>query len=335
MRKFTLGVICGNPKDATSFYRAMGPLGNLRRMLPEMSIVMLEEVSWMSMKQIDVLFLQRPYTDDDVRIAEVAKKNKKPLWIDYDDDLTCVPFENPTYFLHLAASKNITRSIELADIVTVSNMELYHRYQSNALKKVVVIPNALDDDLFQRPDGRIATTQSISWRGSNTHLKDISEVTPGLTSALHKHGKGWTVDFWGFCPYFIPEAVIPHIKAFNFHPPIDIIDYHVQFTESKPRITMIPLTFNKFNQAKSHCGWLECTLAGAIAIAPDWPEWHRKGVLNYKNLEEFEQILSMAMSLTPEECEEMNAEAWESIKEHYLLSRVNLLRKEQVLEKLV
>ena len=334
MRKFTLGVIAGNPKDSTSFYRAMGPLGNLRTLVPEMSLLMLEEVSWMSMKQVDVLFMQRPFTDDHVRIAEMARKNKKPLWMDWDDDLTCVPLENPTYFFYQSAAKNIAKLIGLADKITASTMELGVRMQGDNPKKIVVVPNALDDDLFHRPDGKVTTNQSICWRGSNTHLKDIAEVTPGLTASLQKQGKEWTMDFWGFCPYFIPDAVVPNVKTFNLHPPTDIVEYHNQFTESKPRVAMIPLSFNRFNEAKSHCGWLECTMAGAITVAPDWAEWHRKGVLNYKSPQQFEQVMTVAMSLSQKECEDINLEAWDFIKKHYLLSHINQLRK-GVLEQLV
>lgn len=333
--RFNLGVICGNPKDGTSFYRAMGPLGSLRKQMPEMQIRLLEEVSWMTMKMVDVLFLQRPFSDDDVRIAEMAKKNKKPLWIDYDDDLTCVPFENPTYLLHLQAEKNIPRLLALADKVSVSTEELGVRCRPHAPDKVVVISNALDDSLFERARHRITTNKLLCWRGSNTHLKDIAEVAPGITRALQQNGKDWRVEFWGFCPYFIPETVRPYISEFNFYPPMDIIDYHVRFTESRPRIAIFPLTCNRFNQAKSHCGWLECTLAGAIAIAPDWPEWQRKGVLNYSSPEAFGDVLLTAMNMSPEECEAMNAAAWKLIKQKYLLSRVNRMRQQQILEPLV
>jgi len=222
----------------------------------------------------------------------------------------------------------------MADKITVSTMELGVRCQLDDPKKVVVVPNALDDDLFHRLDDKIETNKSICWRGSNTHLKDIAEVAPGINASLQKYGKEWSVDFWGFCPYFIPDIVIPHAKSFNLHPPTDIVVYHEQFMASKPRIAMIPLAFNKFNEAKSHCGWLECSIAGAITIAPDWMEWRHKGVLTYKNPEEFGKILEVAMSLSEKECQDMNMEAWGEIKKHYLLSHINELRK-GVLESLV
>ena len=334
MKNFTLGIIAGNPKDSTSYYRAVGVYGSLRKIVPEMSMMMLEEVSWCSLKQIDVLFMQRPFNLDHVRIAEMAKKNKTPLIIDYDDDLCVVPLSNPTYFVYQAAAENIRRLLKLADKIMVSTMELGIRCQLDEPKKVIVVPNAMDNYLYDRIDGKIETNKSIAWRGSNTHLKDIWEVTPSMKNALTMYGKEWAVDFFGFCPFFIPDAVIPHIKTFNLHPPTDIVEYHIQFQASKPRIVIIPLSFDRFNEAKSHCGWIESVLAGSIVVAPNFAEWHRPGILNYKNPEDFGKVLSVAMSLSEKECQDMNLEAWQHIKKHYLLSHVNLLRK-KVLEELI
>lgn len=330
MSNFTLGVICAAPRDATSFYRVYGPLGSLRNLMPEMTLQLMTEINWTSIKQVDAVLMQRPYLSDHIKMAEMIKKNGKPLILDFDDDLTCVPLDNPNFMTYQGIEKNVADLVAMADKVIVSTEELKNRFMVGKTNKFWVIPNALDDIFLPlRLKHESKTSPTLCWRGSETHLRDVAEVSGGLVNALQTfpNAKEWVVEFWGCCPYFIPPALNGRIKNFLFHGPTDIMDYHADLVNSQPRIAIVPLSDSKFNKAKSHCAWLEFALAGAVVIAPDWPEWKHQGIINYKNPALFGDALSQALAMSPKQCENMNERAWKEIRAKYMLSDVNKMRE--------
>ena len=56
-------------------------------------------------------------------------------------------------------------------------------------------------------------------------------------------------------------------------------------------LAVVPLKDNLFNHAKSNLAWIEATCAGAMTLAPDWPEWRRPGVSNYESPLNFKKLL--------------------------------------------
>ena len=220
MSNFTLGVICAAPRDATSFYRVYGPLGSLRNLMPEMTLQLMTEINWTFIKQVDAVLMQRPYLGDHIKMAEMIKKNGKPLIIDFDDDLTCVPLDNPNFMTYQGIEKNVADLVAMADKVIVSTEELKNRFMVGKTNKFWVIPNALDDIFLPlRLKHGSKTSPTLCWRGSETHLRDVAEVSGGLVNALQTfpNSKEWVVEFWGCCPYFIPPALNGRIKNFLFH----------------------------------------------------------------------------------------------------------------------
>ena len=114
-----------NPTDATSFYRAVGPLQDLKR---KMGFILQigSDVNWATLKGTDAVFMQRPFTKNHVQILEMAQANGKKVWVDYDDDLFSVPRSNRTFRLYGDAKNqnNIAQIVAKADVITVSTPQL-------------------------------------------------------------------------------------------------------------------------------------------------------------------------------------------------------------------
>ena len=59
MEKINLLAVIPNTEDATSFYRAIGPLGQLRKIMPELNIISgVQRFTWAVMQMSDIVFLQ-------------------------------------------------------------------------------------------------------------------------------------------------------------------------------------------------------------------------------------------------------------------------------------
>lgn len=316
----TLNCFIPSPLDATSLYRAKGPLETLaRRMDGQLSLVTNPEASWGTMKSCDAIFMQRCSQEHHVRIADLAIANRKPIWADYDDDLFSVPPSNPTYSLYgnPKIQNYITSILAKADVLTVSTPALLRRFGEVLLalkangaekeirgakldtRKIHVVPNAYDTEILD-PLTLSARRESkpsklVVWRGSGTHDKDLMVFTPAIGEVLGRH-LDWTFNFIGQPFWWTIEELsnVPNVKPTSvvISPPIDPIDFFLFLKQVRPALMIVPLDDSPFNRAKSNIAWVEATHAGAVTLAPDWPEWQRPGILNYKNPADFQRILT-------------------------------------------
>lgn len=321
---FRLGAIIPTLTDGTSFYRAAGPLQALELARPEFRMESGGVINWVYLRGVSAVFLQRPFTPDHVRIVSMAKLHGKPVWVDYDDDLFTVPMSNPTHKVYSDKQNHnqIMTILTQADVVSVSTEALAEKfrkilaqiesagernqgvpYQNLNPDKIVVVPNAYDEQLhrysfkhWQEPVGH--ATMTVMWRGSHTHDADLAMYEKAITNAFVKHGKLWTLNFVG-SPFW---QSIQNMEAAGIPPSqlvvtqvLDVIEY-MQFIHTvKPAVMIVPLVDDLFNRAKSNIAWIEATHAGAMTLAPDWPEWRRPGVINYKDQEDFEIQLSVIL----------------------------------------
>jgi hypothetical protein len=297
------------PTDATSWYRGVGPLQTLRRRNGNFELVINPVADWSTLKGADCIFMQRPCADHHVKLATMAQLNRKPMWVDFDDDLYCVPPSNRTFGLYgnQKIQNNITEIVCRADYVSVSTprikdvfcavMETIKGNESPVgfkldPNKVVVIPNAYDEELLNPLLGLMEWKQQhqrklVMWRGSGTHDKDLWEFTPELRAVVDMH-REWSVNFTGE-PFWLTIERLRDIggQRITTTATLDPIEYLDYLTKTAPALVIVPLDEHPFNYAKSNCVWLEATHAGAVVLAPDWPEWRRPGILNYRDKDEF------------------------------------------------
>lgn len=321
-------VNCPNSDDATSFYRGVGPLARLQKEIPDLSLVFVNEIKWSTVAMADVMFMQRPFLPTHITAAQIAKNCRVPLWIDYDDDLFAVPADNPAFAVYGAdqTKKQVAQLCQMADVVTVSTEALAARIRPlNA--NVLVIPNALDDWIFNYRSARqTPRNKCVLWRGSNTHQRDLANVTKQFVEAANSPAaEPWTFTFVGYNPWWLTER-IPEKKAVVC-PPMDVMEYMAFLEGLHPALMVVPLSDHPFNRSKSNIAYLEGVFAGAAVIAPDMPEWNRPGVLLYRSADEFGERLQSALE-GKHDLEALNHLAWEHVRRNETLSERNLLRSD-------
>lgn len=326
-----------NTGDATSLYRGMGPLAEMRRQMGDkLNVMITDDYHWATINIADCVFMQRPFQGGDVTIAEITKAMHKPLWVDYDDDLFNVPTDNPAHSIYNdeTIQKNVAKIINMADLVTVTTPHLKRQFELTKRplnKNIHVVPNALDFHLFPyREETMNPRNRVVMWRGSITHTRDVMTYSDQiLKQANDPKYKEWVWRFIGdnlwFITDFMPKNNAVWSKA------IDPIEYFKHIYDISPMIIQVPLHESSFNKSKSNIAWIEGTFAGAATIAPDWEEWRHPGVLLYKNKEEYANLLDSAMSGKIDLAKNVK-ESWEHVKENFNLAkwatrRLELLRE--------
>lgn len=280
----------------------------------------------------------------------MAHANGKAVWIDYDDNLFAVPQSNRAHLVYdkPEVQNAMCALIAKADVISVSTEALAESVRTiiNRIKaapqkdtglllderKVVVVPNAYDMELMSDlsdPRNKLPhQNKLISWRGSSTHDKDMWGVTPQLQAALAQH-REWTFNFIGEPFWMTVEALqeIPNLKPTNLvvTDTLDPIEYLAFLKRTAPALMVVPLDDNAFNHSKSNIAWLEATHAGAACLAPDFPEWRRPGIINYRSAEEFGEKLEAFMrgEIDGYQCWKQSAEY---IVKDLTLASVNNLR---------
>jgi len=332
MSKITnLQVYAPNPKDITSLYRAVGPLSELRKKYPHLNITIHEKLEWHQLKMSDIVFLQRPWLDTHLQIAEIAKDIGSALWVDWDDDLTSIPKSN-VHKVHYNSPKlpeNIKQIAALADIISVTTTSLKNNVLKDFESKVRIIPNALEDKYYIGLDAIDYNERKaiVAWRGGQSHNIDLMDVRDQLI-ALSKAHTAWSFAFLGYEPTMQMHGM--REGSWGSIPNQDFGAYMQSLKTMSPPIMMVPLANDIFNQSKSMIAWLEASVAGSLVVAPEYvPDFVRPGVLTYKNNKEFGDIMHTIMK-NPSVVESANKQALQYIGDVLLLSKVNEQRKQLI-----
>lgn len=314
--------------DATSYYRAFGVFQNLRKKyIPDLYVenfVGGGKRAWPQLYTFDILFMQRPAFPEWLQLAKYMKKLNKKIWIDHDDNL----FELPPYnrvvdTYNPVVKKAMLDMMKLADVVTVSTPALQKYFMDNFAIESIVIPNALNDELTPMAEHYNEPTEieKFTWRGSDTHQADLMEFSEPITMAMRNRPNTFW-DYLGFNPFYITMTV-PQSK-WNYHLASDIMIYTENLRGIKAQVLHVPLIEDGLNNCKSNIAWIEATAAGAVTIAPDWPEWQRPGILNYSSIEEYGSLLMRPI----DDAKERWQASRDYIKENLLLTHVNKQRAE-------
>jgi hypothetical protein len=313
--------------DSTSFYRSWGVMHNLNRIMGrELDLIDFTSQrswTWADLGGIDILFIQRPYSPDMLKLAQYVKNLGIKVWVDYDDNLFQLPNESRSFFNFTPQVKQIMiQTLQCADVISVSTQPLHDFFnQQLGLKNICVVPNALNDDLFTRTPSFNHDSNAVVWRGSETHVADLVYFTPEILQAMAATPYKW--HFMGFNPFTITNLVDEYrlTEKIAVHEPQDVIIYHQQLVAMKPKLMHVPLVQNALNECKSNIAWIEATYAGAVTIAPDWTEWKRPGMITYKDQSEYQAHL-----VQPHDYAAMWQSSWDYIKQNLLLSHVNQQR---------
>ena len=319
-----------NIDDDTSFYRAIGPLSDLRTRSTNIIYESFLSHSWATCSMTDAPFMQRPYLDQHFTKFSVYKTNiAKPVWLDYDDDLFNVPVDNPTYRVYKKVNhkKNVQRMLERADVVTVSTIHLANEY-SKFKANVVLAPNAFNSHIIPKMGEWKERQNIIAWRGSDTHMRDLMEFRDEIIAVQNsKECDDWIFHYIGCNPWYITNHT-PHEKTF-YCEAMDPMEYHKFIFEIAPAAFFVPLHDSIFNRSKSNIAWIEASFAGSACIAPDWEEWRKPGCLLYKDKAGLKKLI-LDVVTGAIDTRKHAKQSWDYIQNNLTTAHVNSVRQKVI-----
>lgn len=280
-KRIRLGVVSPNLRDQCSLYRLMGPFQKLLKQNDNLELVYVDEEAWqkgwwVEFIGIDALFMQRPYSDLHLKIASLASLQNVPLWLDYDDYLFHVPWDNGESHRYntKASQETISCILQMATIVSVSTEEIAKAYEGHA-RKICVIPNAIDPDMYPyAKEHKDRNRNLITWRGSPTHSEDLLTMGNALAQVSERK-TNLRFKFYGFMPWFWLDAIGNQVD-YNSLPHLN---YMMSLYTDAAGVHIAPLKDDVFRRSKSNIAWLEATIAGCPVIASDLPEWQKPGII--------------------------------------------------------
>lgn len=306
-----------NRQDATSFYRSGGISADLARRTGY-NIVVADwkdiEVHWQTLSEFNVIFLQRPFTQEAAKLCDFVKTLGLRLWVDYDDNLFQVNPENDTYLLYSdpKTQANIKQILSLADVVSVTNEYLRQTYIEYN-KNIKVIPNAFNDILIKR--GEIAKRErNVIWRGGANHIYDLMKHGAAINQLTAEH-PDFQFLFWGYYAWFLSDS-----KNKGYISPTDPVIYFQKLFKLLPAVLHVPLNDDPFNRCRSNTAFIEASFSGSVCIAPHW--WNVPGALSYRDPQTYYEAMKAALT-GQVDIKKMNAESWEYISDCLMLSKVN------------
>jgi len=324
------------PEDGTSQYRAWGPITELRKAIPDLELHSFHTVAshasgtrlaWPEIMNVDAVMLQRPFAPDRVMMAHMAKIYKKPLWVDYDDDLLAVPECNPTHANYETpdVKRNIESICKMADIVTVSTKALGAKL-SKFNPKILVVPNGLNMRLLSRMDPAIPRNKCVMWRGSHCHFSDLFDHTPQILAA-YKEFPDWSWCFVGYNPTLITRQMDRQKRVRYLQFDNDYTNFIGNLQKLRAAVQIVPLAPMDFNFCKSRIAHVEASLAGSAVLAPDWEEWQEGTLYRYSGADDFQEKLFSMLRTPLEDLAKTNNKDWEWVSQHRVLTATNELRK--------
>ena len=329
--KIKIKAVAASMVDQCSWYRGMGPLGEIARRRDDIEIDFVPEVKvfrWDEVVKHDLLFFLRPFTKAHFETLQLAKAMGLSVWVDYDDDFF-VPEECSWMAENILTTEWVEKSLALADEVSVSTPSIAESFRGKVKREYTVIPNGMDMRIGSKMIGHTykERTKTIAWRGSETHDNDLLEISLQYCATLNAAPDWKTWFYWGypkFISYFIehvhtrkPTALFLQSLAQNCH-----------------NILMHPLNPTQFNHGKSNAAYLEGTMAGSMIIGRNLPEWKNlPNCFTYKSANEFSRVLKDLMSMSEVERMKHIEKGQRHIFLNFNLQKLNAAR-EAIIERL-
>jgi hypothetical protein len=282
MKKINVITLYPRRDDAVSFYRGLGVMNELPRVDDEFVIKESNTLSWMTLAGADEVFFLHPFITNQIiegkkvdhwDIFDIAHKNRKPVIVDYDDLLCEIPEDNHFYrrYKNEPLKDNFIQFINEAEGVIFSTDYLLSYCKDNKIIKHdhhCVIKNSVNHYLSEWEDNFSNYNKTILWRGTSSHYADFGPYIEQLLNVVNDN-KDFTFIFLGF----LPDKRLKEYSNVSAINPIDPVYYFNYIKKLNPSICFVPLLDIPFNLAKSCIAKIEATMAGAITLSPDFPEW--------------------------------------------------------------
>lgn len=317
-----------NQNDTTSFLRAMGAFTHtsLKNHVEPIRAPLDPNwvFDWSYYFEIDCIYLHRPSNIYDMQIISRANQIGIPVWVDMDDDLENLTPDNPVFHVYNKKEvKDVIRfAITEADFLSVGGEVHAEKLRQEFKREVHLIPGALDDRLLslKKP---FKYSKTLCWRGSESHRADLIYYSQPIIQAIDDYGLD--CKFFGLNPYFLNwegKRKIQHLGQVN------LFDYYIALCANNACFHMHPMIDSWFNRVKSNLCFTDCSLAGSVLIAPDFPEFRRPGIMTFEPDNRYDLALKMQHLFESSEVElaHRHKVSWQWICDNILLSKINKLR---------
>jgi len=328
MRKKKIKVISPSLFDQCSWYRAVGPWGEIKRRRDDLVIDFAQEIKvtrWDELVGFDALFFLRPFTQAHYQTIALAKALGLTVWVDYDDDFF-VPEQCSWLAQNVLTTEWVKRSLLEADIITVSTASLAESFKTQVNREAAIIPNGMDMRVgdIMAPHSEKPRTKTVVWRGSETHDDDLLEISMPYVAVMNANPEWKSWFYWGY-PKFISYFVE------HMHARLPTALFLQKLAENCHNILMHPLNPTQFNRGKSNAAYLEGTMAGSLIIGRNLPEWiNLPNCYTYRNSAGFSKVLRELMHMSEDDRIKSVFSGIKYIREKFDLSKLNSLREDLI-----
>lgn len=278
----------------------------------------------LDLRRASLVYVQRPWDVPHVELVKASKRNGRPTIVEFDDLLWNIPFGNPSRKQYTQERIDAaTQCALLADWCIVSTEALADHLIALGCERVTVAPNALPS--WMPWPKRAERAKTIWWRGGSYHTHDIETVVDELVDVVNER-PDWKLILAGSTPVHIVNRIANRERVECLEP-LNINAYHDRMVAERPWCVINPLEDHPFNRCKSNIGWIEASLAGAVCVVPDFPEFQRPGALIYRP-GGFGAVLRMALHMPSIDAHVEHARAF--IDQHLRLDNINERRMQVI-----
>lgn len=236
-----------------------------------------------------VAVVQRQVSDHNlVAIRKIHECGCKVVY-DLDDDIWNLPAFNPSKKVFDQHQEGFWKCAREADILTVSTQGLATaaRTSFKLNKEIVIVPNAIDLNLFHKKDlVRNDDLVVIGWGGSNTHSEDVRDAFLSVVEVLdgnpkarmeivgapatdHKYEDSLNADGQRIRRKVTYASKITEHRQTTFRNWVPVGEYPNRFTSWGWDIAVAPLEDNRFNRSKSNIKMMEAASISVPCLASD------------------------------------------------------------------
>jgi glycosyltransferase involved in cell wall biosynthesis len=163
---------------------------------------------------------------------------------------------------------------------------------------VVIMPNAIDFELFPRIDIRKDKRIKVVWSGGSSHYSDLMEIKPVLKELMYAHP---TLEFHNVGQTFKGFLKdMPEDRIFNYRW-LKPDGHGYRMASIGADIALAPLTLSDFNTYKSSIKYYEYSALGIPTIARNLEPYkddivHNENGLLYDSLDSFRDNLTLLIN---------------------------------------
>jgi len=206
------------------------------------------------------------------RLIEHCRRHGIHLVYDLDDDLLTIPDDHPEAAPLRALAAVVLRLVLAADRVWVATPALASRL-AELRPDAEVVPNALDDRLWQPPAPRRADGQvRIVYMGTATHDGELAFLAPVAAALRRRYGDRVRFEVVGVTARALPpgfDRQLPDGDAANASYP-GFVEW---FGRQRWEIAVSPLVEGPFNRCKSAIKLMDYAALGLPIVASRHPEY--------------------------------------------------------------